>query len=59
MASSSPKKLWEPKYAALGLVSIALAVFLLDLLPRLIASQMEKRNQPQPMPELEIPLFKK
>lgn len=58
MSSSTPKKLWDPKYAALGLLSIVLAVLLLDILPRLITEQMEKRNQPQPMPELEIPLFK-
>ncbi len=38
-----PDPLWDPKYAAAGLLTIVLAVLLGDLLPRFIAKKVGKR----------------
>ena len=40
MAAKKGDPLWEPKYALLGVLTIALAVLLLDVLPHLIRNKL-------------------
>jgi hypothetical protein len=38
---------WDPKYAAFGVFVIATAVFVLEILPRLIRARFEKVTRPE------------
>lgn len=38
-------KQWDPKYAALGVLTIALAILLLDFLPGMIRERVQKPFQ--------------
>lgn len=40
--NNQPQKLWDPKYAAVGVVTIALAVFILDFLPGIVMGRLRK-----------------
>ena len=50
-----PQPLWDPKHAALGFVIIALFVLFLDILPRLLRAQLDKRTDlsQQEIPDIE------
>ena len=45
------KTLWDPKYAAVGALTIGLAVFILDYLPGIILKRFNKATGPGPIPE--------
>jgi hypothetical protein len=49
--NKQPEKLWDPKYAAIGVVAIALSVFILDFLPGIVRAQIVKRFGAAPTPE--------
>ncbi len=53
--SDGPQPLWDPKHAGLGFVIIALFVLFLDILPRLIRTQLDKRTDlsQQEIPDIE------
>lgn len=38
--------LWDPKHAVVGVIAIALSIFVLDVLPHLIASRIDKLTHP-------------
>jgi len=54
-SSEGPQPLWDPKHAALGFVIIALFVLFLDILPRLLRAQLDKRTDlsQQEFPDIE------
>ena len=49
--NKQPEKLWDPKYAAIGVLTIAAAVFVLDYLPGMLVARFRKAIEPAPLPE--------
>ena len=47
MTKESPKKLWNPKYAALGVLIVVLSVFFLDTLPRMVRDRLDRETDPE------------
>jgi hypothetical protein len=40
-------KLWDPKYAVVGVIAIALAILMLDTLPRFVISKIKGIAKPK------------
>ncbi|MDQ4075064.1 MAG: hypothetical protein M3220_02320 [Chloroflexota bacterium] len=45
--NSNQEKLWDPKYAAVGVLVIALAIAVLDILPNFILSKINRATAPE------------
>lgn len=49
--NTQPQKLWDPKQAVVGVLTIAVAVLVLDVLPGLIVKRIKGFGDPPPVPE--------